>query len=74
MGGWKKNNQKQYYKKDKKLLNPDEKIEQWDMPRYIVWATITFLSVDIGWFDVILREQFFTRLLPGDMAAIEIGV
>ena len=44
------------------------------MPRYIVWATITFLSVDIGWFDVILREQFFTRLLPGDMAAIEIGI
>ena len=40
----------------------------------LIWAGIAFLSVNMGWFDALLNSQFFTRILPENMAIFEPGV
>ena len=73
--------EKQFDEKDEKeLLKHDEKIEQHDTLSSIVWAAIliwagiAFLSVNMGWFDAILGSNFFTRILPENMAVFDPGV
>jgi len=73
--------EKQFDEKDEKeVLKHDEKVEQQDQLNSIIWALIliwagfAFLSVNLGWFDVLMRSRFFTRLLPENMAMFEPGV
>jgi len=67
-------------KEEKEVLKHDEKVEQRDAlssvswALILIWAGVAFLSVNMGWFDALLKGAFFARILPENMAVFEPGI